>query len=129
MGHVVIPSAASLPALLKGKRRGELLNLARLTGIPFGTLVHVARGKTKNPGIETVRKLWGFLPGTEGYVIPSAESLRARLRDMDNKALAALARESGVPFGTLMNIRIGHTENPSVETCRKFSPFLGKLEG
>lgn len=40
------------------------------------------------------------------------------------KQLDELERLSGVPATTLYKIKRGETENPGVETCRKFLPFV-----
>lgn len=57
-----IPSAAQIRDLLAPMRHGPLQRLAKLSGVPFNTLVKIRDGETKNPGIETVR---AFLPHIE----------------------------------------------------------------
>jgi hypothetical protein len=57
-------------------------------------------------------------------VIPSADEVSERLRPLRMGELRALAHQSGVPFRTLINIRLGVTENPGLETVRKFFHLL-----
>lgn len=45
---------------------------------------------------------------------------------MNHADLQALADASLVPFPTLMKIRQGTTENPGIETVRRFLPVLDK---
>ena len=56
--------------------------------------------------------------------IPSAEDLSVRLRSLRLAELRVLAERSGVPYRTLINIRLGITPNPGIETVRKFLPLL-----
>jgi hypothetical protein len=56
--------------------------------------------------------------------IPSADEVSERLRPMRMGELRTLANRSGVPFRTLINIRLGVTENPGIETVRKFFHLL-----
>jgi hypothetical protein len=56
--------------------------------------------------------------------IPSADEVSERLRPLRMGELRALAHQSGVPFRTLINIRLGVTENPGLETVRKFFHLL-----
>lgn len=60
--------------------------------------------------------------------IPSTADVKARLGELKPPALVELARLSGVPFHTILKIRTGVTENPGIETVRKFSPFLADSE-
>lgn len=56
--------------------------------------------------------------------IPSVDEVRRCLKALGHSQLQALARLSGVPFTTLWKVRNGETENPGLETVRKFMPFL-----
>jgi len=56
--------------------------------------------------------------------IPSADEVSERLRPLRMGELRTLAHQSGVPFRTLINIRLGVTENPGLETVRKFFHLL-----
>ena len=56
--------------------------------------------------------------------IPQIARIRSALAAMTQKEVKALAEVSNVPFGTLMKIRHGITENPGIETVRKFYPML-----
>ncbi len=56
--------------------------------------------------------------------LPSADELSERLRGLRLAELQILANKSGVPYRTLINIRLGVTPNPGLETVRKFYPHL-----
>lgn len=60
--------------------------------------------------------------------IPSAAEVRERLSALDRGQIPMLARDSGVPVTTLINIRDSDKpQGPTVETLRKFWPHLVKL--
>lgn len=52
--------------------------------------------------------------------IPSAEDVRAALAPLSLKQLDRLAELSGVPATTIYKVKRGETENPGIETVRKF---------
>ena len=52
--------------------------------------------------------------------IPSSADIRRRILPMTQAQLRALQALSGVPFDTLMKIRLGAVQNPGIETVRKF---------
>lgn len=56
--------------------------------------------------------------------IPSAAVVRQALADLSLKQLEKLAEMSGVPMTTIYKIRLGDTENPGIETVRKFAPHI-----
>ncbi len=56
--------------------------------------------------------------------IPSAAEIRQRLVGIDLADVRALAAASGVPFTTLWKLRSGETENPGIETVRKFYALI-----
>lgn len=56
--------------------------------------------------------------------LPSAEQVADRLRPLRMSQLRTLAGESGVPYRTLLKIRLGETPNPGLETVRKFFHLL-----
>lgn len=56
--------------------------------------------------------------------IPPIQMIRNRLEKLSQTQLKQLAKDSGVPFGTLMHIRIGTTKNPGTETVRAFWPLI-----
>lgn len=56
--------------------------------------------------------------------VPSAHDVSARLRALKLAELGVLSRQSGVPFPTLVKIRMGTTPNPGIETVRKFFHLL-----
>lgn len=74
--------------------------------------------------------MWLTLPTQYGRLlgmadqIPSHKTVRERLSKLGHAEIQSLARESGVPFTTLWKIRAGTTENPGIETVRKFWPKL-----
>ena len=59
--------------------------------------------------------------------VPPLAMIRARLATMNQSQLKRLAKDSGIPFGTLMKIRYGITKNPGIETVRAFYPMLPDL--
>ncbi len=61
--------------------------------------------------------------------IPSSEDVRQRLAPLRHAQLQALARASGVPFGTLWKIRSGDTQNPGIDTARSLLAALPTIEG
>lgn len=56
--------------------------------------------------------------------IPSIESIKTALAQVDLPTLTRISGESGVPVSTLQKIRLGITTNPGIETVRKFYPLL-----
>ncbi|MCU0932716.1 MAG: hypothetical protein MUE43_13160 [Serpentinimonas sp.] len=56
--------------------------------------------------------------------LPSADQVAARMRVMRMSDLRELAAKSGVPYRTLLKIRLGETPNPGLETVRKFFHLL-----
>lgn len=57
-------------------------------------------------------------------VIPPMVEVRAELAGLAHARMQELAKLSGVPFTTLWKIKDGTTENPGIETVRKFWPYL-----
>lgn len=49
------------------------------------------------------------------------------MSNLSQAALHALAEKSGVSFHVLVKIRNGYTENPGIETVRKFYCFLPEV--
>lgn len=56
--------------------------------------------------------------------LPSASVVSSRLKALKLAELEVLAQQSGVPFPTLLKIRMGTTPNPGLETVRKFYALL-----
>jgi hypothetical protein len=56
--------------------------------------------------------------------LPSASVVSARLKALKMAEIESLASQSGVPFATLLKIRMGTTPNPGLETVRKFFHLL-----
>lgn len=72
-----IPSTDEIRRRLQVVKITELDDLARRSGVPFGTLMKIRTGQTANPGIETVRKFIGLIDQDERKVsadtsVPSA---------------------------------------------------------
>lgn len=63
----------------------------------------------------------------DDLTLPSAEQVRAALAPFNLKQLEALAEVSGIPFTTLYKIAKGKTDNPGIETLRKFVPYIGQV--
>ena len=55
---------------------------------------------------------------------PSLDEVKARLGRLTLKELEEIAVISGVPFTTIYKIRRGETENPGIETVRRFLAHL-----
>lgn len=55
---------------------------------------------------------------------PSTEAVQTRLKLLKVVEIDALANRSGVPSSTLWKIRNGVTQNPGLETVRKFFHLL-----
>jgi hypothetical protein len=62
------------------------------------------------------------------HEIPSAAEVRKRLCGIELAEVRALAVSSGVPFTTLWKLRSGETENPGIETVRKFYALIPPLQ-
>ena len=56
--------------------------------------------------------------------IPTVEAVRAALSAMSLRQIDRLSDLSGVPAPTIAKIRRGETENPGIETVRKFAPHI-----
>ena len=56
-----IPSSVEILALLKPLDHSQMLELSRISGVPLPTLWNIRGDRTKNPGIETVRKFLRFV--------------------------------------------------------------------
>lgn len=56
--------------------------------------------------------------------IPAAKDIRAALEGLGHAQMHELSRLSSVPFTTLWKVRQGETENPGIETVRKFMPHV-----
>ena len=52
-----IPSTMDVQRLLLKLKQAELVVLSEQSGVPMGTLIKIRHCVTKNPGIETVRKI------------------------------------------------------------------------
>lgn len=53
-----IPSTQQVQNLLKGLCQAELLVVSAQAGVPVPTLIKIRHGITKNPGLDTVRKIY-----------------------------------------------------------------------
>jgi len=69
-----IPSAHQVMAALRPLSLAQVRDLSDRSGVPFRTLLNIRFSKTRNPGIETVRKFFPLLPVSEQkQAIPSVE--------------------------------------------------------
>lgn len=59
--------------------------------------------------------------------IPSAEDVRAALAPLSLKQLDRLAALSGVAATTIYKVKRGETENPGIETVRRFMRHLAQV--
>lgn len=59
--------------------------------------------------------------------LPSVEQVRAALSPLTMKQLERLEELSGVPATTIYKIKRGETENPGVETLRRFLPHIAAV--
>lgn len=76
--NTVIPTAEQVRTRLQALSHGAIRKLAATSGVPFTTLWKIRIGETGNPGVETVRKFWPELIGTDGAPPVPAE---AEVRD------------------------------------------------
>ncbi len=60
--------------------------------------------------------------------IPPVASIRDRLAGLSHAQVQQLSRQSSVPFTTIWKIRDGTTENPGMETVRKFWAHVEQME-
>lgn len=60
--------------------------------------------------------------------IPSFEDVHKRLKALSHAQMQALARGSEVSYFTLLKIRNATTENPGIETVRKFWIYIEAVE-
>lgn len=58
------------------------------------------------------------------HPLMSAEQVQAALAPLSLKQVDRLAELSGVPATTIYKIKRGETENPGIETVRKFLPHI-----
>jgi len=56
--------------------------------------------------------------------LPPVSEVRAFLERLTHAQVQQLSKDCGVPFTTLWKIKDGTTENPGIETVRKFWPEL-----
>lgn len=59
--------------------------------------------------------------------IPGAADVREALAPLTLRQLDRLAELSGVPATTIYKIKRGETENPGIETLRKFLPHVAEV--
>jgi predicted transcriptional regulator len=58
------------------------------------------------------------------HSIPTIDDVRAVLARMTMEQIGRLGALSGVPPTTIYKIKRGETENPGIETVRKFMPHV-----
>lgn len=59
--------------------------------------------------------------------IPSSHDIREALKSLTLKQIDSLAELSGVPAPTIYKIKRGETNNPGIETLRKFMPHVAEV--
>lgn len=59
--------------------------------------------------------------------IPDVPTIKAELLKLGYAQMQQLAVASSVPFTTLWKVRSGETENPGIETVRKFLPHVASI--
>lgn len=59
--QIAIPPLSMIEARLAKLSQSQVKKLSQDTGVPFGTLMKIRHGITKNPGIETVRMFFPLL--------------------------------------------------------------------
>ena len=57
-----IPPIARVREKLGGLTKAQLEKISDASGVPTSTLMKIRHGVTQNPGIETVRAFYEFLP-------------------------------------------------------------------
>lgn len=73
MTHHFIPSSDNVRAAMHGLPRIALTQLSRLCGVSLHTLIKIRDGRIKDPGIDTVGKLWPHLPLLQAvFLVPVA---------------------------------------------------------
>ena len=58
--------------------------------------------------------------------IPSVRQVQEALKRLTLRQIDTLSALSGVPAPTIAKIRYGVSENPGIETIRKFMPHIAK---
>lgn len=53
--------------------RGDWVEIARVSGVPYHTLTKVAQGSTPNPRIDTVQRLVDYFNGVQGEGAAASE--------------------------------------------------------
>ena len=59
---ITIPPLALIRTRMETLNQAQIKRLAEDSGVPFGTLMKIRYGITKNPGLETVRAFYPLLP-------------------------------------------------------------------
>jgi hypothetical protein len=57
-------------------------------------------------------------------VLPTMQEVRAALAPLTMRQIDRLEALSGVPAPTIYKIKLGTTENPGVDTLRRFMPHV-----
>jgi predicted transcriptional regulator len=58
--------------------------------------------------------------------IPSVATVKAALSPLSLRQIQRLAALSGVPAATIYKVKRGETENPGIETVRRFYPLISQ---
>ncbi len=79
--------------------------LAKLTGVPYTTLIKILDGTTKNPQIETLSSLADFLGVTVDYLLGnSIGSIIEFELQMNGLSAEELAKKAGVSLHFILNV-------------------------
>lgn len=70
---IPIPSAEEVRTALERFNLKQLEELAKAADVPFTTLYKIAKGKTRDPGIKSVRKLWPHIDAVRHAAEQGAE--------------------------------------------------------
>lgn len=74
-----IPPISDIKSRLESLTNADIRELARLSAVPFTTLLKIRSGETVNPGIETVRSFDGYLKKIQKLSAERAEYGRIRV--------------------------------------------------
>lgn len=61
MSQILIPTAEDFVAAVQALDLSRLKALAKTADVPYATVWNIHRGASKNPHLETARKLWPHL--------------------------------------------------------------------
>lgn len=89
----------------------RIAELATELEIPYGTLINFANGRSVNPKYGYVHRVYEHIVGHA--VESEIEVVKALLAPTSMEEMALLAGKTGIPFGTLFNIKYGRVKDTS----------------